>query len=269
MNRQIWRFLDHSTFGSSFSALESFAYDDTLCTLVGASDDTVFIRTWVHHNTVVLGIQDSRLPYVKDGQAYLEQAGYRTIVRNSGGLAVLLDDGVLNISLIMKDEKGLSIDAAYEKMYGLIKTVFAPFHVTIEAYEINGSYCPGSFDLSIGGKKFAGISQRRIRGGVTVQIYLCVDGSGSERAATIGEFYRFATREEKTKFDYPLIVPSTMASLRELLNEPLTVADVMSLLLETIKQEGISLLPHTLTAEEMSLFSKQYKRMIERNEKLL
>ncbi len=57
------------------------------------------IRTWVHHHTVVLGIQDSRLPYIDDGRAYLEAQGYRVIVRNSGGLAVMLDDGVLNISI--------------------------------------------------------------------------------------------------------------------------------------------------------------------------
>ena len=60
--------------------------------------------------------------------------------------------------------------------------MFADFEVEIEAKEIVGSYCPGSYDLSIAGKKFAGISQRRIRNGVAVQIYLCVSGSGQERA---------------------------------------------------------------------------------------
>ena len=82
----------------------------------------------------------------------------------------------------MKEEKGLSIDAGYELMYELIKKMFSSFEVEINAYEIVGSYCPGSFDLSIGGKKFAGISQRRIRGGIAIQIYLCISGSGSERA---------------------------------------------------------------------------------------
>ena len=65
---------------------------------------------------------------------------------------------------------------------GISKGHVCQFTIEIEAREIVGSYCPGSYDLSIKGKKFAGISQRRIRKGVAVQIYLCVNGSGSERA---------------------------------------------------------------------------------------
>ncbi len=65
-------------------------------------------RSWVHHRTIVLGIQDTRLPFLEDGVKLLEDEGYRVIVRNSGGLAVVLDEGVLNISLIFEDEKKAS-----------------------------------------------------------------------------------------------------------------------------------------------------------------
>ena len=75
--------------------------------------------------------------------------------------------------------------------------MFADFEVEIEAREIVGSYCPGSYDLSIAGKKFAGISQRRIRNGVAVQIYLCVSGSGQERAQLIKDFYKRLSQERK------------------------------------------------------------------------
>src|SRR5690625_4926619 len=106
-----WRFLDHSTTGLAFSALQSFAYDDAFCTRIGQRKARPLVRTWVHHNTVVLGIQDSRLPYIEDGQAFLEAEGYDVIVRNSGGLAVPLDSGILNISLIVTEQKGFSINA--------------------------------------------------------------------------------------------------------------------------------------------------------------
>ncbi|WP_420910192.1 lipoyl protein ligase domain-containing protein, partial [Lysinibacillus fusiformis] len=76
----------------------------------------------------------------------------------------------------------------------------------IEAYEIVGSYYPGSYDLSLEGKKFAGISQRRLRQGVAVQIYLCIEGSGSQRAALMRDFYEVSLRQEETKFIYPQIV---------------------------------------------------------------
>lgn len=107
----------------------------------------------MHHDTIVLGIQDTRLPYLKEGIAFLEDAGYKAIVRNSGGLAVVLDSGVLNVSLIFQDKKnGIDIDRGYEAMYELIKRVLSPYNAKVEAYEIAGSYCPGSYDLSIGGK---------------------------------------------------------------------------------------------------------------------
>ena len=64
-------------------------------------------------------------------------------------------------------------------MVDFINALFPEVAERIEAYEIVGSYCPGSYDLSIDGKKFAGISQRRMKNGIAVQIYLCVEGSGS------------------------------------------------------------------------------------------
>ena len=97
----------------------------------------------------------------------------------------------------------------------------------IKAYEIVGSYCPGSYDLSIDGRKFAGISQRRLRQGIAVQVYLCVEGSGAERAELIREFYEVGLQGEETKFTYPVIKPEVMASLEELLGMPLTVRDVV------------------------------------------
>lgn len=52
-------------------------------------------------------------------------------------------------------------------MLEMVRSAFP--EVEIKAYEIEHSYCPGSYDLSIGGQKFAGISQRRVKGGVAVR----------------------------------------------------------------------------------------------------
>ena len=82
---------------------------------------------------------------------------------------------------------------------GLDSDMFADFEVKIEAREIVGSYCPGSYDFSIAGKKFAGISQRRISNGVAVQIYLCVNGSGQERAQLVKDFYQAAIAGARNK----------------------------------------------------------------------
>ncbi|WP_100374234.1 lipoate--protein ligase family protein [Bacillus sp. FJAT-45037] len=264
-----WRFLDHSTLGLNFNALQSFAYDDTLCASAGQSDQVSTLRSWVHHDTIVLGTQDSRLPHINDGINYLKGFGYNVIVRNSGGLAVVLDEGVLNLSLIMKEDKGISIHAGYDLMFDLIREIFAPYQMKIEAYEIVGSYCPGSYDLSIDGRKFAGISQRRIRGGVAVQIYLCLTGSGSTRAEVIREFYHRAVQGAQVKFEYPRIQPETMASLSELLDAELTVQNVLLRTLQTMQQQGARLTNATLSADEMSRYEQNYIRVTERNNRCL
>ena len=65
------------------------------------------------------------------------------------------------------------------------------------------------------------LSQRRVRGGIAVQIYLCVEGSGEERAEMMRNFYNHALQGEETKFKYPDIDPSCMASLETLLGHDL------------------------------------------------
>ncbi len=105
LRQQTWRIIDHTTLGPSFDAKQSFAFDDALCESVGNGQSHPIVRLWVHHQTVVLGIQDTKLPYIEKGLAYLHEHGWRTIVRNSGGLAVVLDEGVLNVSLIFLIQK--------------------------------------------------------------------------------------------------------------------------------------------------------------------
>ncbi|WP_226536928.1 lipoate--protein ligase family protein [Fictibacillus halophilus] len=270
LEQPAWRLIDQSTLGPGFDARQSFATDDTLCTSIGSGNSPATARTWVHHNTIVLGIQDTRLPYLKDGIDHLEARGYRVIVRNSGGLAVVLDEGVLNISLILPEKEGtIDINQGYDTMTALVEQLLEPYGASFDAYEIVGSYCPGSYDLSIGGKKFAGISQRRMRGGVAVQIYLCVDGSGSERASIIGEFYKRGLRGEKTKFQYPEIRPEVMASLADLLGRPLTVADIHARLLNVLHKNSELFYSGQLSSEESELLPGNIQRMWDRNEKAL
>lgn len=264
-----WRVIDQSAVGIHFQAEQSFGTDDTVCASVGAGEASATARTWVHHNTVVLGIQDTKLPLLKEGQQFLETHGYRSIVRNSGGLAVVLDEGVLNISLILPEtEKGIDINRGYDTMWLLVQNMFKEFHKEIEAREIVGSYCPGSYDLSINGKKFAGISQRRLKKGVAVQIYLCVNGSGSARAELIKQFYEIAKGHEQTKFTYPEIVPDVMASLSELLDTNLTISDCLLRLLHQLKNNSEHLYAGQLNEYELTLFPSYYQRVLDRNEKL-
>jgi octanoyl-[GcvH]:protein N-octanoyltransferase len=192
------------------------------------------------------------------------------IVRNSGGLAVVLDEGVLNISLVIPDtEQGIDIDRGYDAMFQIIKESLKEYNLTIEAREIVGSYCPGSFDLSVNGKKFAGISQRRLRNGVAVQVYLCLTGSGSDRAHLIQQFYSLASRGEETKTVFPKVDPSTMASLTEIIGTDLTVSSMMLHLLKALQVHTDEIIQTQLSTEELELYYENYERVVKRNDKAL
>ena len=270
LEQQTWRFWDQSLSGKSRSALESFAADDLLCHVVGQGQSPATVRTWVHDQTVVMGIQDHRLPFVEGAQDFLRTRGYNPIVRNSGGLAVVLDEGVLNISIVLSEkENSIDIPTGYEVMLAFVQQLFPEAQGKIEAYEIVGSYCPGSYDLSIGGKKFAGISQRRLRQGIAVQVYLCVEGSGSERARLIQEFYEVGVQGEDTKFSYPSIKPEVMASLNELLQATFTVQDVVIRIQQLLHQRSEQVVSQSLMQEEAELYRFYLERVLKRNQKML
>ena len=265
-----WRFVDESISARNRSALESFAADDTLCHLVGQQMSIPTIRTWVHDETVVLGIQDHRLPHISEAISMLENRGYKSIVRNSGGLAVVLDEGVLSISMVLSEQdSAIDIPTGYEVMLEFVRMLFPEAAGRIKAYEIVGSYCPGSYDLSIDGQKFAGISQRRLRQGIAVQVYLCVNGSGAKRAELIRDLYDVGLQGESTKFVYPEINPEVMASLQELLGISLAVSDVVMRVQMLLQSLATNVVVSGFQTEEMELYSFYLHRVFERNKKML
>ncbi|WP_138420487.1 lipoate--protein ligase family protein [Aquibacillus sediminis] len=264
----LFRYIDQSQ-PEEHQPMASFAIDDALATSVGNHESAPTLRLWVHDHTLMLGIPDAKLPYIDDALAYLQEHGFQGTVRNSGGLAVVLDRGVLNMSLILPDIKKLGIHDGYDAMVDFTKYLFRDLTDGIEAYEVEGSYCPGEYDLSIHGKKFAGISQRRVKNGAAVQIYLCVEGDGEERAELVRGFYEHGLRGEKGSFDYPTIRPETMASLSQLLDRSLTVQDVVERIEQALEELATDLTRDPLDEQEQAIFEKRMEQMVERNRKVL
>ncbi len=194
----------------------SFAMDELLCKQVGEGAQPI-CHIWRHPRAFVMGNRDSRLPEAADAVRRLESEGYEVLVRHSGGAAVPLDSGVVNLSLIMptsgKSAYGGFRDD-FERMFALISRTLGGSGRTINRGEVAGSYCPGDYDLHIDGFKFCGIAQRRQVKSNIIQAFVLVEGSGIARAELVKEFYDHAGVGAKPDA-YPRIVPSTMASLEE------------------------------------------------------
>lgn len=254
---------------------DPFIYTDLLTTFVG-QHPMVIGHFWEMTPHVILGMKDTRVTDLQKGVAYLKSQNFDVVVRNSGGLAVVSDPGILNFSLIfphlINDEK-LSINFGYECMTEIIQHAFKDQTDKIMPFEVPDSYCPGDFDLSINGQKFAGIAQRRVKDGISVMIYLSVNGDQPKRGKLIREFYQASLDDHFGTDGYPPVRADSMANLSDLLNLPLTINDVKKRISTTMNSYfsieplvNSELSNYLDSSDWQADYQKQFERMIKRNE---
>ncbi len=208
--------------------LQSFAYTNTILNLLPTISRPV-LHFWTLENTVILGLKDQRLPHLDSALQLIHSKNYHYFVRNSGGLAVISDAGVLNVSLFLPNGSDeLSVDQGYQQMTDLIQSSFPTLN--IEAREIPHSYCPGKFDLAVNGVKIGGMSQRRNQTGVVIMLYISVNGPQISRSSLIRDFYLKGLSNEKNTWNFPDVWPSSMTTISELSNDLITVETVKKII---------------------------------------
>lgn len=210
--------LDRMNEVAELDVLYPFALDELLCRRTGQGGPAI-CHIWRHPRGFVMGLKDSRLPGAAEAERLLQTQGWSTAVRNSGGAAVPLDLGVINISLIMPKPNvdSFHFHDDFERMYGLIRHALKETGCQVDKGEIQGAYCPGEFDLSIGGFKFCGIAQRRQTHAYIVQAFVVAEGRGQERASFVRSFYDKAAKG-KSDSEYPSVTEESTASLEQLTN---------------------------------------------------
>ncbi len=223
-----------------------FAFEETLCRDVGSGASPPAVHIWSHPGGLALGLRDSKLPFAREAMEELEAAGVRTAVRHSGGAAVPLDRGVLNVALLLpKSRAALDFHRDFRLLASIIVSAVAVSHpetaARIEAGEIAGSYCPGEYDLAVAGRKFCGIAQRRQNDAYFVHAFIIVSGSGRERGEQVRRFYERAAGGAEG-LSYPAVRPETMASLAEL-GGPGSPGLLAEGLRRALTAQGVELLP--------------------------
>lgn len=214
------------------NASAHFALTDALITYAGVNEQPV-LHFWQTPPLAILGMMDTRISHFEQALSVFDAYDHDVVIRNSGGLAVVSDPGVLNVSLIYPSNGNrLTINTGYEFMLDFIRKTFYPlFPYEIKAYEITNSYCFGDFDLSIEGKKIAGISQRRIKDGVAIMLYISVNGDQEQRAEMLKKFYDIGLDGSEPAGRYPDIHPEVMTTLEDAYETTLSVEEVKSRML--------------------------------------
>jgi len=229
------------------------------------------VHFWVTPPTVILGMQDKRLNNIIPSLEMLSDKEYLFYLRNSGGLGVVTDSGILNFTIFLPDKDNLQIDDAYEKMYSILKSAFSD---QIKTGEITNSYCPGTYDLSINGKKFAGISQRRSGNAVAIMAYISINGDQKKRSQLMKDFYEIGNFPKHKNIDFPEIDIHCMENLDQLLGQELTIDQAKQKIINVliankynIDKEEFFIIQNSLPYREA--FNATLKDLINRNQTLL
>ncbi|AVK61818.1 lipoate--protein ligase family protein [Lactobacillus sp. CBA3605] len=249
--------------------VDSFAYTNALLWLT-AEIQQPLVHYWQLPQTVILGLLDQQLPALKTGLTTLNAAGYRTLLRNSGGLAVVADPGVLNVSLFLPAQRAdYSIEAAYQLMTSYVQAVWPAW--PIQAGEITHSYCPGAYDLSIAGQKIAGMSQRRTASALVIMLYLSVNGNQAQRGQLVQQFYQTSLAGQLDD-RFPQVDPQVMTTMADQLHRPLTVQTVIQRFDTVLGQHGVvdrQKLPRLIAEPEFQAhLTHAYQQMRRRQERL-
>jgi octanoyl-[GcvH]:protein N-octanoyltransferase len=240
-----YRYVESSGLTLADDIIFPYAWDEWLCRQL-TIDSPSYLRIWQHPKAFVLGLRDRQLPYIRHAVQWLESEGYAVAVRNTGGAAVPLDDGVVNISLIApKPYRSLNFRDDFETMIQLIRDSLVPWTSDIQVGEIQGGYCPGDYDLSISGLKFCGIAQRRQANGYVVQAFVNVEGIGLKRASVVRSFYEIASNGD-TSTHYPSINDTQTSSLCELTGLPSVEAFI-----DSVKNLEAVMMPETQKAKDI------------------
>jgi len=202
---------------------QAFGYTNALLDLVPVLKQPI-LHFWTMQPTVIMGLKDKRLPELPAAINAVQRYGYDYVLRNSGGLAVVADGGVLNVSLFSPlTTPALSVDAAYAQMTQLVAAAWP--ELSLKHYEITRSYCPGDYDLSVDGLKIAGIAQRRSPHSLVTMLYLSVTGDQAMRGSLIRSFYQAGLGTHPNDWNFPDVDPAVMTTTAALCHQPLTVDD--------------------------------------------
>lgn len=221
--------------------LYPFAWDERMARAVGGGRLPI-VHIWRHPGAFVMGLRDRRLPKAEEAMDWLREQGCSVGVRNSGGAAVPLDSGVVNVSIVLPNPGGrVDFHGGFRMMADLIRETLQGWTDRVRWGEIAGSYCPGEYDVSIDGRKFCGIAQRRQINGFVVSAFIVAAGSGRERAELVRRFYEWASGG--TIDGYPVVQQESMGSLQELAGVPSPEAFIRELKRKLADHGGIELPP--------------------------
>lgn len=166
-----------------------------------ATCDRPRLLLWRAPRALIVGRNDTRLLHFSEAAYRLWVEGWPVVIRRSGGSACPVSRGTLQIALARITMPETTIDAAYVELINVIRPVLKSYGLKVEIREEPRAFCPGRYDISVDGRKVAGLSQhwRQCNGrfAVTTAATLIVDEDTEEIARIVNLFYLTAGSNER------------------------------------------------------------------------
>ncbi len=129
--------------------------DHFLARTIATGSTTPALRIWQHRRALVVSRRLSRHPDFGAACRASEGRGWPVYVRPSGGTAVAVRPGILNVSLVTI--AGVDpVRTAYLGLVQLLSNALARLGLETDAGFVTASSCDGEFNLRWNGRKLAG-----------------------------------------------------------------------------------------------------------------
>jgi lipoate-protein ligase A len=130
---------------------------------LSGQSSTPWLLIWRSQPALLVSRSDTRLPRFAAARDQLRTQGWPVMPRKSGGGACPVGPATVQVSIIEPAHPAATLRAKYAALAAVITPVLAGYGIAARAELVVGAYCPGSHDLAVGGRKFAGMAQHWFR----------------------------------------------------------------------------------------------------------
>lgn len=213
-----WRIIDEPL---SLDPQQALKHDTALLQEIAKGKRGATARLWETPQCLVVTKKETRFPNYEEAVIEMSKRKWLPIVRSSGGTAVPLHPGILNLSIIVPQTttSNFDLDDMYMALCEPISRALEKLGLKPQYGETPGSYCDGRYNLNIDGLKVTGTAQKimlsppnskQLKQGVLAQAMLMVEADAKQGTELVNLFYDKAGN--KRQFD-----PSVATSVQELI----------------------------------------------------
>jgi lipoate-protein ligase A len=179
------------------SAEAGLARQQALADQLTSASSAGSLLVWRSEPALLVSRTESRLPRFADAIAGMRATGWPVVLRKSGGLACPVAPGTVQVSMIDPILPPTTINGKYAVLAELLQATLRRYDVRVDTGVVAGAYCPGKYDLAVGGRKIAGMSQHWFRNRcgvrcVVIAASINIEEAPDAVACVVNRFYRHA-----------------------------------------------------------------------------